>query len=269
MKAKDKSTNKNATGQLHLTSSFTSAIDYARILHIERRKGTDIPYMAHLLGVASLVMGEVGHAGFPITEDMVIAALLHDAAEDQGGELRLQDIECNFGSNVARMVEGLSDSLTADPSHKEPWPERKKAYIRRLHKESADVRLISAADKLYNARTILEDYREIGPQVWDRFKRGREDQIWYFNEILKVYKLHGTGRLVEELQRVVAELRHLSADERIDIPSVEISGTVMPTERRSNERDNPCHQHSPAVRRADTPGEEAEGVPITADAPPG
>jgi (p)ppGpp synthase/HD superfamily hydrolase len=84
MRAKDKSTNNNASGQLHLTSRFTSAIEYARILHIERRKGTDVPYMAHLLGVASLVMGEAGHAGFPVTEDMVIAALLHDAAEDQG-----------------------------------------------------------------------------------------------------------------------------------------------------------------------------------------
>jgi (p)ppGpp synthase/HD superfamily hydrolase len=212
MRAKDK-TNNNETGQLHLTSRFTSAIDYARILHIERRKGTDVPYMAHLLGVASLVMGEAGHAGFPVTEDMVIAALLHDAAEDQGGELRLQDIEHNFGSEVARMVEGLSDSLTADPRQKESWPERKKAYIRRLRKELADVQLISAADKLYNARATLEDYREIGPRVWDRFKRGREDQIWYFNELLKVYELHGASRIVEELRRVVAELRQVSADE--------------------------------------------------------
>jgi (p)ppGpp synthase/HD superfamily hydrolase len=169
--------------------------------------------MAHLLGVASLVMGEAGHAGCPVTEDMVIAALLHDAAEDQGGELRLKDIEHNFGPNVARMVEGLSDSLTADPHHKESWPERKKAYIRRLRKEPTDVRLISAADKLYNARTILEDYREVGPKVWERFKRGRNDQIWYFDELLKVYKLHGATRIVVELGRVVSELRHLSADE--------------------------------------------------------
>jgi (p)ppGpp synthase/HD superfamily hydrolase len=198
---------------LHLTSRFTNAIEYARILHIERRKGTDVPYMAHLLGVASLVMGEAGHAGCPVTEDMVIASLLHDAAEDQGGQLRLTDIELNFGSNVARMVEGLSDSLAADPHHKESWPERKKAYIRRLRKEPADVQLISAADKLYNARAILEDYREIGPRVWERFKRGRNDQIWYFNELLKVYKSPGASRIVEELQRVVTELSKISADE--------------------------------------------------------
>src|ERR1017187_9310534 len=102
-----KSMNDIETQQLHLTSRFTSAVDYARHLHIERRKGTGIPYMAHLLGVAALVMGESGHASFPVTEDMVIAALLHDAAEDHGGQLRLNDIEYNFGSNVARMVEGL------------------------------------------------------------------------------------------------------------------------------------------------------------------
>jgi (p)ppGpp synthase/HD superfamily hydrolase len=144
---------------------------------------------------------------------MVIAALLHDAAEDQGGELRLKDIEHNFGSNVARMVEGLSDSLTADSNDKQSWPERKRDYIQKLREESADVRLISAADKLYNARTILEDYREIGPQVWDRFKRGREAQIFNFNELLKAYKLHGSSRIVEELQRVVAELRQISANE--------------------------------------------------------
>ena len=213
MKATNKITNNNATGQLHVTNRFTSAIEYARHIHIERRKGTDVPYMAHLLGVASLVMGEAGHAGFPVTEDMVIAALLHDAAEDHGGVPRLKDIEQSFGSNVARMVDGLSDSLAENPNNKESWLERKQAYIRRLRKESEDVQLISAADKLYNARSILEDYREIGPRVWDRFKRGRNDQIWYFEELLKVYKLPGPIRVVKELRRVVIELTQISADE--------------------------------------------------------
>ena len=199
--------NNTGSEQLHLSSRFTSAIDYARAIHIELRKGTDIPYMAHLLGVASLVMGEAGHAGFPITEEMVIAALLHDAAEDHGGLLRLKDIEHNFGSNVARMVEELSDSLTEDPGNKQSWLERKQAYILRLREEPADVQLISAADKLYNARTILEDYREIGPQVWERFKRGQQDQLWYFDELLTVFKASGAARIVEELGRVVSELR--------------------------------------------------------------
>ncbi len=213
MRPESKSMNNIETEQLHLTGRFTSAVDYARQIHIERRKGTDIPYMAHLLGVASLVMGEAGHAGFPVTEEMVIAALLHDAVEDQGGLARLKDIEHNFGSNVARMVEGLSDSLTEDPCNKQPWLERKQAYIQKLREEPGDVQLISVADKLYNARTILEDYREIGPQVWERFKRGRNDQLRYFDELLKAYKSSGASRIVDELERVVNELRQVSAEE--------------------------------------------------------
>ncbi len=188
-------------------------MDYARTLHIERRKGTDIPYMAHLLGVAALVMGEAGHVEFPVTEEMVIAAVLHDAAEDHGGELRLRDIEHNFGANVARMVEGLSDSLTDDPNEKQSWLERKQAYVKRLREEPADVQLISAADKLHNARAILDDYREIGPLVWKRFKRGRQEQMDYFDKLLTVFKAAGGNRIVEELERVVNELRQLSADE--------------------------------------------------------
>ena len=96
---------------LHLSGKFTCAVDYARTLHIERRKGTEIPYMAHLLGVASLVMGESGRVDFPVTEDLVIAALLHDTVEDHGGAPRLKDVEFNFGADVARMVKGLSDTL--------------------------------------------------------------------------------------------------------------------------------------------------------------
>jgi (p)ppGpp synthase/HD superfamily hydrolase len=205
--------NNSETAQLHLTERFTIAVDYARQVHTERRKGTDVPYMAHLLGVAAQVMGEVGYVRFSVTEDMVIAALLHDAAEDHGGLPRLKDIEHNFGSNVARMVAGLSDSLIENPGKKQPWLERKQAYILRLRKEPAEVQLISAAYKLYNARAILEDYREIGPRIWERFKRGRNDQIWYFDELVKVFKSSGVNRIVDELERVVNELRQVSAKE--------------------------------------------------------
>jgi (p)ppGpp synthase/HD superfamily hydrolase len=197
---------------LHLSSKFTRAIEYARTLHIERRKGTDIPYMAHLLGVAALVMGEAGH--YHVTEDMVIAAVLHDAAEDHGGQLRLDDIEHNFGEEVASMVGALSDSLVEDASKKAPWIERKAEYLKRLRKESADVQLISAADKLYNARAILDDYRKIGPEVWQRFKRGRKQQIWYFRELLKVFKASGKNRIVAELERVTDKLERISAHEK-------------------------------------------------------
>ena len=196
---------------LHFTERLTRAVDYARHLHIERRKGTGIPAMAHLFGVASLVIGEAGLTDFPVTEDMVIAALLHDAVEDHGGAPRLEDIRQNFGANVARMVEGLSDSLSEDPNAKDQWEQRKQAYIDRLRSEPVDVRLISAADKLYNARSILEDYRLIGPEVWRRFKRGRDLQIWYFDTILEVFKSAGKSRIVDELERVVTELRQITA----------------------------------------------------------
>lgn len=204
--------NNTATHEpLHFTERLTRAVDYARHLHIERRKGTGIPYMAHLFGVASLVMGEAGLTDFPVTEEMVIAALLHDAVEDHGGRTRLEDIRQNFGADVARMVEGLSDTLAESSDKKEPWEERKQAYIERVRHEAADVRLISAADKLYNARTILEDYRLIGPEVWRRFKRPRDLQLWYFETILGAFQQAGKNRIVDELERAVAELRQITA----------------------------------------------------------
>jgi len=199
--------------QLYLTDRFSTAVNYARLLHIERRKGTDIPFMAYLLGVASLVMGEAGQVPFPVTEDMVIASLLHDAVEDHGGLPRLEDIRCNFGPEVARMVEGLSDSFEEDSSQKKGWEERKQAYVFRLKDEPANIRLISAADKLYNARTMLDEYRAVGAEVWKRFKRGRDPQIGYFHELLRVFKSAGSNRIVEELDRVVAELVSISAGE--------------------------------------------------------
>ena len=204
---------KKSTPSLRLGERFIRAVDYARTLHIEARKGSGIPVMAHLLGVASLVMGETGHVVFPITEDMVIAALLHDAAEDHGGFLRLKDIDYNFGSDVARMVKGLSDTLAENPNEKEPWEQRKQAYVEQLRREPDDVQLISAADKLYNARTILDDYRKIGPEVWARFKRGRDQQLWYFGALLEVFEQSRTNRIVEEFKRVVEDLTQISARE--------------------------------------------------------
>jgi len=200
------------TRQLHLSDRFTRAVDYARVLHIERRKGTDIPYMAHLLGVAAIVLGEAGHAD--VSEDMVIAAVLHDAAEDHGGQLRLDDIERNFGAEVAHLVESLSDSLAEEGAKKAPWMQRKEEYLKRLRKEPADVLLISAADKLYNARAILDDYRKMGPAVWRRFKRGRKHQLRYFRELLKVFKAAGESRIVAELERVTDKLERISANEK-------------------------------------------------------
>ena len=192
---------------LHLSRRFTEAVDYARHLHIERRKGTEIPSMAHLLGVASLLMSEAGHVPFAVTEDMVIAAILHDAAEDHGGRLRLKDIEYSFGNSVAAMVEGLSDSLEEDSTNKAPWIERKRAYLQRLKEEPAQIQLISIADKIHNARAILEDHRIVKSRIWKRFKRGKEDQLWYYDELLNIFKGSGLGRIVDEYERVIRALK--------------------------------------------------------------
>ncbi len=177
-------------------------------------------------------MGEAGQVPFPVTEDMVIAALLHDAAEDHGGQTRIEDIRCNFGPEVARMVEGLSDTFVEDPSQKEDWDHRKKTYLARLPHESAQTQLISAADKLYNARTILDEYRAIGPRVWDRFHRSRDQQLWYFNELLKVFKSAGTNRIVEELDRVVAELESFPPETQRPGSGIALPGDRAPTTLR-------------------------------------
>jgi (p)ppGpp synthase/HD superfamily hydrolase len=196
--------------RLVLTERFTEAVEYARKLHTEYRKGTGIPYMAHLIGVAALVMGEAD-GRVPVTEDMVIAALLHDAVEDHGGTPRLRDIEEKFGPEVSRMVAALSDTFAEDHDKKEGWEERKKNYLARLRNEPDNVLLISAADKLYNAKAILDDFKEIGFKVFDRFKRGAKEQLWYFDELLKVFLAHPRNRIVNDLERVVQELKDCTA----------------------------------------------------------
>jgi (p)ppGpp synthase/HD superfamily hydrolase len=190
-----------------LTSRITDAVEYARSLHTETRKGTSVPYMAHLFGVAALVLGENGYVSFPVTEDMVIGAVLHDAAEDKGGEARLRDIRERFGSAVERIVRECSDALLPEGQEKPDWRTRKEQYLRQLAHHGLDVQLVSAADKLYNARAILEDYRLIGDTLWARFKRGREDQLWYFDTLVQVFKQSGSNRIVEELARTIDLIR--------------------------------------------------------------
>ena len=197
--------------RLVLTERFTEAVEYARQLHTEYRKGTGIPYMAHLIGVAALVMGEAD-GPVAVTEDMVIAALLHDAVEDHGGMPRLREIEGRFGADVSRMVAALSDTFAEDHDKKEGWEDRKRNYLARLRHEPDDVLLISAADKLYNAKAILDDFKEIGPAVFDRFKRGAPQQLWYFDELLKVFRAHPPNRIVNDLERVVQELRAVTSN---------------------------------------------------------
>lgn len=178
------------------------ALVYASRLHKDQyRKGTRIPYVTHLLAVASIV-GENGG-----TEDEVVAALLHDAPEDQGGEATLAEIRARFGAEVAEIVAGCTDTYE-DP--KPPWRERKEAYIAHLDRAPDSVRLVSAADKLHNARAVLSDYRLLGEDLWERFNGGKEGTLWYYRAIVDVL---GAGRedpLVEEMNRVVTELARLA-----------------------------------------------------------
>ena len=177
-----------------------SALIVASRLHKDQtRKGTSIPYITHLLAVASIV-GENGG-----TEDEVVAALLHDAPEDQGGEATLGDIRARFGDGVAEIVDGCTDTYE-DP--KPPWRERKERYLAHLAGASNSVRLVSSADKLHNARAVLSDYREHGEDLWARFNGGKEGTLWYYRAVVDT--LRGDGPVTEELDRVVTELETLS-----------------------------------------------------------
>ena len=151
--------------------------------------------------MASLVLQYGGN------ENEVIAALLHDAVEDQGGRPTLQKIKKKFGTRVAATVEACSDSFEVP---KLPWLERKKEHLAKIRHASRSVRLVCAADKLHNARCILADYREIGERLWQRFSRGKEGTLWYYREMTKALKGTGSGPLVKELSRVVVEIEKLA-----------------------------------------------------------
>jgi (p)ppGpp synthase/HD superfamily hydrolase len=178
-----------------LGERFQEAFQYAREAHDgQLRKGTRIPYISHLMGVASLVLDDGGD------EDEAIAALLHDVAEDCGGRPRLEDVRARFGDKVARIVEGCTDSWKTP---KDPWLERKKAYIEHAHKLPPEILRVSAADKVHNAYAILRDLRTIGEQVWDRFNAGPDDVIWYYESLVRAFRESGGGPLTEELARIV------------------------------------------------------------------
>jgi len=195
---------KNDRKNRPLGARFQRALSYAARLHATQfRKGTTRPYVAHLLGVTSTVLTHGGD------EDEAIAALLHDAVEDQGGKPRLREIRRKFGERVARIVEGCTD---ADTDPKPPWLERKKKYLQHLRDADSSIRLVSAADKLYNAREILSDLRTHRDSVWSRFKGGKEGTLWYYDEVAKILRAGGPSELVEELDRVVAELRSVARE---------------------------------------------------------
>jgi len=181
---------------------FEEALAYAAGLHRhQRRKGTAIPYIAHLLAVTALVLEDGGD------EDEAIAALLHDTVEDQGGAPRLADIRARFGSRVAEIVAECTD---ADTDPKPPWRPRKEAYLEHLKVASPEALRVSAADKLHNARAILADVRQIGNPVFARFNAPKEDILWFYGALMDAFKARRVGPLAEELERVVLELRRLA-----------------------------------------------------------
>lgn len=185
-----------------LSSRFAEGLQLAFRLHRnQRRKGTSIPYISHLLAVVSLVMEAGGD------EDQAIAALLHDAAEDQGGERILSEIEEQFGPRVASYVEACSDTLT---NPKPPWRERKERYLARLAAEEGAARLISLADKLHNARSILADLRRSGAVAWGRFNGGKEGTLWYYRSLCAIFAASDSSGMAVELERVLADIEALS-----------------------------------------------------------
>jgi (p)ppGpp synthase/HD superfamily hydrolase len=188
---------------IKLGPRFVSAFEFAKKKHAgQTRKVSTIPYIAHLMGVASLVLEAGGD------EDLAIAALLHDVVEDCGGKPMLREVRRRFGARVAKVVDGCTD---ADTVPKPPWRERKESYLRHLKDADDDTRLVSAADKLNNVRSIISDYRQIGEFVWERFNGGREGTLWYYRSLRDEFLRRPPNRITRDLARAVDELDSLAA----------------------------------------------------------
>ena len=189
----------------HLGPRLQQAFRYAAEKHAwQTRKRTGVPYLSHLMAVASLVLEAGGD------EDTAIAALLHDVVEDCGGMPRLREIRRNFGPRVARIVEGCTDSFS-DP--KPPWLERKQRYLANLKREDRETRLVSACDKLHNVRTVLTDYRQQGESVWKRFQGKRDGTLWYYRALSDEFG-RKPNRLTRELEIAVRELEDAAGVKR-------------------------------------------------------
>jgi (p)ppGpp synthase/HD superfamily hydrolase len=183
---------------LLLSKQYEKALVMAFQLHqVQKRKATQIPYIAHLLSVSALVLEFGG------TENEAIAALLHDAVEDQGGMAVLAEIEAQFGAEVAEIVIGCSDS-TGLP--KLPWKTRKTQYLQHLANASSSIQLVSLADKLHNLRDILMTYRKIGEKTWDRFNGKKEGTLWYYQNLVSIFAQSRHTELAAELGRVYHQL---------------------------------------------------------------
>ncbi len=181
---------------------FSAALAFANEIHgAQRRKETDIPYIAHLLAVAAIVIEAGGD------EDTVIAALLHDTVEDQGGAMMLDRIRDRYGSAVADIVEANSDT---DVDPKPAWRERKEAYIASIVHKSSAALLVSLADKLHNASSILADHKQIGEEVWSRFRGGRDGTLWYYRALSDAFSERTPKALWQQLADTVSDLESRS-----------------------------------------------------------
>lgn len=183
---------------MQLSTRFNEALVYAAQLHAtQRRKGSDTPYVAHLLAVASLVLEHGGD------EDTAIAALLHDAVEDQGGPATRAAIAERFGEPVAAIVDACSD---AQSFPKPPWRERKLAHLEVVRGADRATRLVLAADKLHNVRSLLADHAREGEAIWSRFRGGRDGTLWYYRAMAEILDGPEACALVAELRCAVGEL---------------------------------------------------------------
>ena len=182
---------------MELTERFSWAVSLALDLHrTQKRKLSDTPYAAHLLRVAGIVL-EHG-----ADEDTAIAAVLHDAIEDQGGSSTRELIRSRFGEQVTAIVDECSDT---DQTPKPPWRERKEQYLAHLGVASPSARLVSAADKVDNLRCLLASYRQTGEAIWEHFRGGRDGTLWYYRSVCRILQEAGPAMLAEELACMLAQ----------------------------------------------------------------
>jgi (p)ppGpp synthase/HD superfamily hydrolase len=191
-----------------LSDRYTAAFELASEVHARQsRKGTRIPYLAHVMSVSALVMENGGD------EDSAIAGLLHDAVEDSDdGDAMLPQIQRQFGDLVARIVEECSDTSAVPGRDKPPWKERKEAYIRQLENAGPDTLLVSACDKLHNSRAIVADLHLVGLPLFERFtSKDGADQIWYYQTLSDIYCRLLPGPLADAVRAVAEEMTRDSA----------------------------------------------------------